>query len=195
MRRLRFPPILLLAGLLAVLAVGSSSGQTTKVATQRLGEFTIRNFAVFDTQFGTNTIVAALSGRNLIIASPQYEMAAPQIKMTIRKTGKPPQWKASEANATGGVRIVIQRPEAQQTTTVTSDRASYTAGNGGANAGRIDLKGNVRSVTRDPAFAAPLVQNAASGVIQLLGPNATRIQLFNGGTTVTPREPKAKPKE
>jgi hypothetical protein len=185
------------AGLITAAFTGRSTGQAAppNPGQPRIGEFTISNFVVFDfLAENSSTIRADLSGPNLVIRSTQYEMAAPRIQMTARKSGAPVRYKVTKANATGGTRIVVRQPEAQRTNVVTCDNAFYAGAANPPAAGRIDLKGNVRWVVQDPALAEPWVQTAESGFIELLGPNTTRIVLSNGSGAGVLREPAPKVK-
>lgn len=180
----------------AVLALGAATAaaQNSGTAPQQFADFTIRNYVRLQSRFDVDRIAVNLNGPRLSISSPQYDMAAPQIRMTARKGGSPARFKVTEANATGGVRIVVRQPEAQRTTIVTCSTATYASPADPAAGGRINLKGNVRSETRDPALAQPLINTAESGVIELLGPNRTNIELNNGSATLRPIEPKPRPK-
>jgi hypothetical protein len=177
--------------ILAAAALAPVAAQNTGAAQQQFADFTIRNYVKLRSQFDVERITVQLSGPRLSVSSPQYDMTAPQIQMTARKGGKPARFKVTTGTATGGVRIVVRQPEAQRTTIVNCDTAVYTASaDPAATTGRIDLKGDVRSETRDPAFARPLVNTADSGVIELLGRNRTTIELNNGSSTLTPIEPR-----
>lgn len=142
----------------------------------------------------TAGITADMTGPNLTVQSPQYTMAAPRIQMTAKKGGLPVRTKVVEATATGGVRIVIRNPEAKQTTTVTCNRAVYSATTRATDRGRIDLSGNVRSVTQDPSLSQPLINEADTGYINMIDAETTEIVLNEGTTTVTPREQPRKKK-
>lgn len=189
----------LTAAALVILGTGAiahvSRAQNAQPPRQQFGDFTISNYVKLKSRFGVSQIGVEMTGPRLSVSSPQYDMAAPRIQMTARKVGKPPRFKVTEATATGRVRLVVRQPEAQRTTIVTCDSAVYTTPADPTAAARIDLKGNVRSETRDPAFVQPLVNTAESGFIEMIGPNETNIELNNGNTTVTPVEPKPKPKK
>lgn len=131
----------------------------------------------------SKTSVFDLRGPRVSVTSARYDLAAPRIQVTAKNQ------QVSQADATGGVRVMVRNPEAGQATTVTCSSATYAAGTGAGRADRIDLKGNVRSVTRDPNLAEPLVNEAESGYIELLPNGRTRVVLSNGIATATPLEP------
>jgi hypothetical protein len=178
-------------GLAAFAAGLPLRGAAQNAGKPSLGEFSVSNFTVWDTTLGADTVTSNLQGPNLLVQSPQYDMAAPRIQMTVRRMGTPPRYRASKGTAAGGVRIVVRQPEAQRINTVTCDNAFYTAA-AVPGTGRIDLRGNVRWVARDPALAEPSVLTGETGFIELLGRNRTRIVVNNGRFTATPIEPAPK---
>jgi hypothetical protein len=145
-----------------------------------------------DLTFGTSRIDAVLTGPNLRITSSRYDMSARRITMTARKANKKSPMKVTDADGTGGARVVVRQPEVQRVTTVTADRFSYNVAATPGGRGRIDLTGNVRSIVRDPSFVQPFVTEAQRGVVTLLPNGEIGLQLSNGSASGQVREPAPK---
>jgi hypothetical protein len=165
----------------------------------KLGEYQVQNFdQIVTLESKTNaSILVDLTGKQLLLISPQYEMAAPKIHMVLGKGGVPVRYKATEAIASGGVRIVIRDVKAKRTTIITSDHAEYHATTNPADRGRIDMTGHFHSETRDPAMAEPLIQDSENGWVKFIDKDTTEYGVTGGEHAVitgTPIEPEPKKK-
>lgn len=154
------------------------------------GDFTIDKAAKMRLELnarnGTQTLL--LRGPNLVVRSPEYTMNAPRIDLTMKNN------KVVTGNAAGGVRVTSRDEAAKQTTTITCNTAIYSATMNPKDRGIITLKGDVRSETRNPSFAKPLIVTGEEGFIRMTDADTTVVEITNGGATVTPIEkPRPKP--
>jgi hypothetical protein len=179
---------LTLIGLLAARGLAQSGGGSGSLP--RIGEYTVSNEGgKYNALLSSNTIRATLTGPNLSITSRSYDMAARRIDITVRKSAAASRYNNSRVVADGNVRVVVRQPEAQRVNTVTCNNATYDSATAPPVRGRIDFRGNVRWVIRDPGLAGPAVQTAKSGYIEFLPGNETRVSLDDGTFRATPIEP------
>lgn len=188
---------------IALLAIAPGpAGAQSPARGQRFGNvtFTIPRFREWEVvTLNANTVRILIEGapnQPVVMTSPQYELTAQRLEVTFRRSGPRNPYTVSTANANGGVRAVVRQPgvpaELQETRTLTCDRATFAAAAAPPAVGRIDLKGNVRSVLRGPAFPEPIVAQGETGFIELSGNNRNRIVLNNGSASGTVREPAAR---
>lgn len=183
-------------GALANAASAPQTGPATKSETH-IGEYSLQSGKT-DIEFGVATITGKLStklGQSPVIESPQYRIAAQTIEMLFRKAGKTSPYKATSAIATGSVKIDVKDPDTARTTTLTCNKAIYTATTAPNDRGKIDLLGHVHSVTRDPSLAEPLVQDSDSITVRFTGPDTYVIGSEKSSATATPVEPASSKKK
>lgn len=171
----------------------SSAAPARRQAAQgatKFGDFTIDNAAKIRIEHNSKNGIytGMLRGPNLVVRSPEYTMVAPSIDLIMKNN------KIVTGNATGGVRVTSRDETAKRTITITCNTAVYTATTNPKDRGIITLKGNVRSVTRDPSLAQPLIVTGEEGFIRMTGADTTVVEITNGSATVTPIEkPRPKP--
>ena len=183
-----------------ILACGAGAlaagAQQKNAGTARYGPFSISNIGqleVVDNKSGKTPV--RIDGPNLSAKSPRYDIAAPHISMILVKAGTPPRSHAQTVTGTGGVKVVY-RPNSDETTTITCDRANYAATNPAKELGRLNLVGNVHSVRRSPDYGdTPLIQDWTSAYIEFLDNDSTRFVGENGNVSGAIKEPPPRPKK
>jgi hypothetical protein len=194
-----------------VLAVSSalplalpSAAQNDKAAAavNPFSPFTIRNSELVEIiqSRKAGSLEADLKGKGLVISTSRYLLAAPHILLTAAKGA------VSEGQATGGVRVEVKTTridengkEDEQTSTLTGDRAIYTAAvkdkdNKIEKNATIRVVGSVRSVIRQGQLQ-PLTTNCKEAVVEFLDADRTKTTLiqpdFQG--TLQETSPRKKP--
>lgn len=140
-------------------------------AEQKVGNFSLAPFETLRFQFPGKAMTVSGVGANggrIVAISPDYEMAARRIDLRFEKSSVNSPYKAVRGDATGGVRVVVRQPGLKRETVLTCERAQYTATLAARDRGKIVLLGGVRSETKDPGFAEPLVAVAQTGTIQYI---------------------------
>lgn len=120
-----------------------------------------------------------LRGPRLVtVTTARYDLSAPRVTLSVRGG------KVQTGTAAGGnVTVEVRSPEEQRTTTLRCSQADYVGARGDQPA-RLEMRGRVVSVLRDPQLAAPLETTALRGGTVVFLPDGTnRITLQ--GTTIT----------
>jgi hypothetical protein len=152
-------------------AAASSRAGAPRSAT-RLGKFQLVHGPGQLTALPDGTIRGDVSRANF--SSTRYDFGAPRVQFTFRNIVR-------TANATGGVRVVYRVPAQKQVTTLTCNSATFVAATAPGGSDRIDLRGDLRSTTENPAWAAPFVQRSESGTI-FFRPNGETVLEVGAGT-------------
>jgi|GEM_PF-3158156 hypothetical protein len=194
-------PVLAAAALVVVSPASRSQARRpqTQAPAARPGAAQVGDMK-FDVTFGTASLDATrrdryilkLSGNNgsaVPITTPRYDMSAQHIQAILLRTNTAARYKATEITANGRVRVIAREPEAKRTTTVTCDRAVYTATTDPKDRGRIQLTGNVRTVTEDPGLPKPLVSVSKTGVIIFPPEGGFKVDMGEGNMSATVNVP------
>jgi outer membrane receptor protein involved in Fe transport len=166
---------------------GTAAAPTRQIGDVRVGgSKDIVLTAVQNTKRGT--LDFDLKGSRVTITSARYDLSAPHITLSIKNS------KAQTGTAVGGVAVEVRNPEQRQTSTLRCAAADYFAARG-QNPARLELKGSVTSILRDPQLAVPLETRATDGGTVLFLPDGTN-SIKLRGTTIsgTPIEPTPKKK-
>lgn len=177
----------------ALFAVPALQGLAQKPEPMRLGRFSITYNQTVAGRLNKAGLTTTVTGTPVVIKSTQYDLSAPRVYITARNSGNPARLGLSTANANGGVTMVA-RQQGGQVTNITCNSAYFVAAPPPA-VGRVELKGNVRSVTRGPGYAEPLVNVAEEGTINILGPDDIDFQFSGGTLSGAVNEPAPKPKK
>lgn len=177
-----------------------SSGATTR----RIGNvtFTLPNFnTVQYEQPDSNSTRVVIDGKQpAVVTSARYDLAAPKMQVLFRRAKPGAPFQVVSANLSGSVRVVVRTPLEPGDTgeprhdTVTCDNATYAALDTPGDVGRIDLKGNVRLVSRGGIFVEPAVSFVKSAVIILRRDGTQSVTVNEGSAEATVRERVPRPK-
>lgn len=177
-------------------AIARQAAQTPKQAAKpgrsvTIGRVTVNNMEQSDWEVGTKASQSkvVLRGPTLNIKSARYDLAAPRIDLTLTEGV------ARTAQATGGARVDVRNPEAEQSTTLTSETATYTAAAPGRRA-RINFPAQTHIVTRDPNLEStgPLDVIVASAYVEFLDNDTYSVHTGAGNASATVKDEATQPK-
>jgi len=185
-------------------AVRRQGGNAAGTTRQRIGNvtFTLPNFnTVQYEQPDSNSTRVVIDGKEpAVVTSARYDLAAPKMQVLFRRAKPGAPFQVVSANLSGSVRVVVRTPLEPGDTgeprhdTVTCDNATYAALDTPGDVGRIDLKGNVRLVSRGGIFVEPAVSFVKSAVIILRRDGTQSVTVNEGSATGTVRERAPRPK-
>ena len=166
---------------LAAWATLPSPARQTEQPPARIGNYSIAPYGSIkmlrrptgDSDF----VLTGQSGRPMLAKSPDYEITAPRMEVSIRGAKRKP----TRFVATGSVKVVNRNRQTGQKTVITCQEVRYTATTAASDRGVMRLIGNVRSETTDTTLAAPLLITGDTGTATFLPDGTLDVTLDASG--------------